>query len=137
VLPFSPGTRLRVTVSRLSPQTRIARFEALTDSTLVLSADAVPRIVALTDISRVEWSQGRKLSILGGALGLLVGVAAGAAIACDANRDSYGVFCGGQNDTKVVTGAVLGGVALGSGGALLFRREHWIAVDPASLRSLR
>jgi hypothetical protein len=133
-LPFSSGTRLRVTIVRPSVQTRIAPFQAFTDSTLVFSADAVPRVVPLADISRLEWSEGRHLSVLGGVLGLIVGVAAGAAVACDANRDSYGVFCGGQNDTKVVVGSGLGGAAGATAGAFLLRRERWNSFDLNRLR---
>jgi LytS/YehU family sensor histidine kinase len=62
-------------------------------------------------------------------VGLLLGAAAGGVIACTANRDAYGVFCGGQDDTKLVIGAAIGGAAGATLGALLFRRERWTAVD--------
>lgn len=64
----------------------------------------------------------RRPNLLAGAIGLVVGAAAGGALACLDNRDDYGVYCGGQNDTKVAVGAALGGVAGAAAGAFLFRR---------------
>ncbi len=65
--------------------------------------------------------------IVGGVLGAAAG---GFALGCLANRDSYGVLCGGQNDTKLAIGAVTGGLAGAALGALLGRRERW---RPAAL----
>lgn len=62
-------------------------------------------------------------NVTGGIIGFVVGAAAGAAVGCLANKDDYGVFCGGQDDTKVVVGAAVGGVVGAAIGALLFRRE--------------
>lgn len=134
---FSADTRLRVTVVRPSGQVRIARFEALTDTSLVLSSNGAAHIIPLESISRLEWSSGRPPSIFGGVLGMIVGVAAGGAMACHANRDSYGVFCGGQDDTKMVVGAGLGGVAGAALGAFLLRRDQWISVDLSRLHPRR
>jgi len=64
----------------------------------------------------------RRPNYLAGAIGLVVGAAAGGAVACLANRDDYGVYCAGQDDTKVAVGVALGGVAGAVAGALLFRR---------------
>jgi membrane associated rhomboid family serine protease len=66
--------------------------------------------------------------VVGGVVGFLAGAVLGGVIGCAANRDSYGVFCGGQDDTKVFVGAALGGVAGGAVGALLFRRERWTVI---------
>ncbi|MGE0553861.1 MAG: hypothetical protein AB7R55_10575 [Gemmatimonadales bacterium] len=46
-----------------------------------------------------------------------------------ANRDSYGVYCAGQSDTKVVLGAALGGAAGAAVGALVFKRRRWRPID--------
>lgn len=97
----------------------------MTDSTLVLVRDSDEIALALKDVFRLEQSQGDRLSVIGGFAGLLLGVAAGGAAGCAANRDSYGVFCGGQDDTKVVVGAALGGLAGAALGAWLLRRERW------------
>jgi gas vesicle protein len=65
----------------------------------------------------------RRPNVTGGIIGFVVGAAAGATVGCLANKDDYGVFCGGQDDTKVVVGAAVGGVVGAAIGALLFRRE--------------
>jgi hypothetical protein len=52
----------------------------------------------------------------------VLGAAVGGALACFANRDDYGVYCGGQNDTVVVIGAVIGAGVGGWIGAVLPRR---------------
>lgn len=64
----------------------------------------------------------RRPNYLAGAIGLVIGAGAGGALACLANRDDYGVYCAGQDDTKVAVGAAMGGVAGALAGALLFRR---------------
>lgn len=107
---------------------RIARFEAFTDSTLVVSANASSDIIPLTVVQRLESSR-RAPNALTGAIGLLTGVALGGVAGCAANRDSYGVFCGGQSDTKVAVGAAVGGIAGAALGAFLFRRERWSPVE--------
>ena len=94
----------------------------------MLSRDTSLLALRLAEISRVEVSRGRKSGIVGGVVGLLLGAAAGGVLACTANRDDYGVFCGGQDDTKLVIGAAIGGAAGAALGALLFRRERWTPV---------
>jgi hypothetical protein len=124
---LEPGARVRVTL-RIPPQSQVARFEALTDTTLLLSGSSAARVIPLSNIERIEWSSGRKPGVLGGVIGLLVGVAVGGAAGCAANRDSYGVFCGGQSDTKVAVGAAIGGIAGAALGAYLRRRDRWTPV---------
>ena len=126
---LAPGARLRVTSEHRMPRIEIGRYHALTDTTLVLSRDTAILALPLADISGGEVSRGRKPGIAGGVVGLLLGAAAGGVLACTANRDDYGVFCGGQDDTKLVIGAAIGGAAGATLGALLFRRERWTAVD--------
>ena len=124
-----PGARLRVTSEHRIPRIETGRYHALTDTTLVLSRDTILLPLPLADISRVEVSRGRKPGMVGGVVGLLLGATAGGVIACTANRDDYGVFCGGQDDTKLVIGAAIGGAAGAALGALIFRRERWAEVD--------
>ena len=128
-----PGDRIRVTVVTPTPRLYIGTYQARTDSALQLQSGGSPLTIAMTTVSRLEQSRGRKLSVTGGVLGFLVGGAGGAALGCLANRDDYGVFCGGQSDTKVVVGAALGGAAGAALGAILFRRERWTPVEPALL----
>jgi hypothetical protein len=131
--PLDPGDRIRVTVVTPTPRLYIGSYQGRTDSTLQLRSGGSPLAIALTTVRRLEQSRGRKLSVAGGVLGFLVGGAGGAALGCLANRDDYGVFCGGQSDTKVAVGAALGGAAGAALGAILFRRERWRPVDAAML----
>ena len=73
--------------------------------------------------------------MVAGVVGAIAFAGIGGVAACAANRDSYGVFCAGQDDTKIVIGAVLGGLVGGTLGALLFRRDRWVTVDLTSRRS--
>ena len=122
--PIERGTRVRITTTGAGGPARIARFEAFTDSTLIVSGSVIP----LSTIQRLESSR-KTPNLLGGAVGLLLGAVAGAAAGCAANRDSYGVFCGGQSDLKVFGGAAIGGVAGAALGALLFKRDRWSPVE--------
>ena len=128
---LAPGDRIRVSVVTPTPRLYIGTYQARTDSTLQLERGGSPLTIAMRTVSRLEQSRGRKLSVAGGVAGFLVGGAAGAALGCLANRDDYGVFCGGQSDTKVAVGALLGGAAGAALGAVLFRRERWNAVEGA------
>jgi hypothetical protein len=129
-----PGSRLRVTAEERNPRVETGAYRALTDTSLVLFRDNAQIALPLARISRVEVSRGRKPNVAGGIVGFLLGATAGGVVACTANRDSYGVFCGGQNDTKLVIGAALGGAAGAAIGALLFRRERWSVVELEQLR---
>jgi hypothetical protein len=121
--PIERGARVRITTGASGP-VRIARFESLTDSTLIVSGSVIP----LSSVQLLEVSR-RTPNLLVGAVGLLLGAAAGAAAGCAANRDSYGVFCGGQSDLKVFGGAAIGAIAGAAAGALLFRRDRWSPVE--------
>lgn len=125
---LSPGARLRVTA--LHPaRVVLGSYRETTDTTLVLELRAAPVAIALREIARVELSRGRRASVAGGIGGFLVGAVLGGVIGCAANRDSYGVFCGGQDDTRVFLSAGLGGVVGGTAGALLPRRERWVSLE--------
>lgn len=130
----TPGARLRVTWADPRLQTRVGRLDALTDGVLRLSADSGFVSIPREAITSLERSLGHRPGIAGGVVGLVLGGGVGAVLGCLANADDYGVFCGGQDDTKVIVGAALGGVAGGLLGAYLFRTERWRPVDPAWLR---
>jgi hypothetical protein len=134
-LPWTADIRLRVTAERPSVRVETGAYQALTDTTLVLSRGAAMVTLPLVSITQVEVSRGRTPSVAGGVVGFLLGAAAGGALACAANRDDYGVYCGGQEDTKLVLGAALGGVTGAALGALLFRRERWRVIGIGQLRS--
>jgi hypothetical protein len=78
--------------------------------------------VAMSETSQEAMRRGHRLSVAGGIGGFLIGGLAGGLAACHFNRDSYGVFCAGQSDTKLAIGAATGGLAGAALGAWLFRR---------------
>jgi len=65
----------------------------------------------------------RRYSVAGGIGGFILGGVAGGALGCLANKDDYGVFCGGQDDTKVFVGAALGAAVGAALGAVIFRHD--------------
>ena len=119
----APGARIRVrlvaTDSRLT-----GTYRGLQDSLLLL-AQPEPRAIPLGSIAGLERSLGQRPSVAGGIVGLLLGAGAGFALGCLANPDDYGVYCGGQDDTKVIVGMTLGGILGATAGALLFKHEKW------------
>jgi hypothetical protein len=126
------GARVRITTFP-PPLTRIGTYGGAQDSTLLLQTPPSSLSIPLGSIRKLEVSRGAKLSKWGGVGGLLLGAGAGGfVLGCLANRDDYGVLCGGQSDTKVVVGAVVGGLAGAAIGAVLFRRESWIPVGNAA-----
>jgi hypothetical protein len=80
-------------------------------------------IVAPVSVPMAQERARRRPSVVGGVVGFVLGAAAGGLVGCAANRDSYGVFCAGQNDTKVFVGAAIGGIAGATAGALIFARR--------------
>lgn len=127
----TPGDRIRVRL--VAADSRLTgTFRGLQD-TLLLLAVPEPRAIPLGSIAGLERSLGRQPSVAGGIVGLLLGAGAGFALGCLANADDYGVFCGGQDDTKVILGMTLGGLFGAAAGALLFKQEKWTPLTiPAS-----
>lgn len=89
----------------------------------------IPRMATGADQSiarrhalQIELDSDRSWSVTGAVVGAVAGAAVGVAIGCLANRDSYGVYCGGQSDTKLVIGGLLGAGAGAWIGAVLPRR---------------
>lgn len=132
--PVRPGARLRVTTAEPLRAVRIGALESLTDTGFTLLSGSTVHTIPFGTVTRMEVSRGKRLNIPVGVVGLVLGGAAGGAVGCLANRDSYGVFCGGQDDTKVIAGAVLGAAVGGVLGAVVFRREAWSPLDIAALR---
>ncbi|HSK18453.1 MAG TPA: hypothetical protein VK912_04895 [Longimicrobiales bacterium] len=92
-------------------------------------AGMIPRMVTGADQSiaprpalQFELDSDRSWSVTGAVVGAVAGAAVGVALGCLANRDSYGVYCGGQSDTKLVIGGLLGAGAGAWIGAVLPRR---------------
>jgi membrane associated rhomboid family serine protease len=111
------------------PRWQVGTLDAVGDSTLLLRTSRGARLIPARDVHRLEASLGRAPSVPGGIAGLVLGGAVGGALGCLANRDDYGVFCGGQRDAKVVVGAVLGGAVGAAVGAVALRRERWRPVE--------
>ena len=89
-------------------------------------AAVMPRMVTDADQSiarrpalQIELDSDRSWSVTGAVVGAVAGAAVGVALGCLANRDSYGVYCGGQSDTKLVIGGLLGAGAGAWIGAVL------------------
>jgi hypothetical protein len=122
------GTRVRV-VEREPGTTRVGVYRGLAPGGLTLGIDSTTLTIPRENILRLEQSLGRKPSVPAGIVGFLVGGLAGGALGCLANKDDYGVYCGGQDDTKVIVGAALGGIGGALLGAFLFRTERWHAVE--------
>lgn len=122
--PPGPDARLRVTALESGSPVRVETRPASSDTAQRIESGASSRTVSVGTVGRPEVGRGRKPSVLGGVAGFLVGGAVGGVLGCLANRDDYGVFCGGQSDTKVFLGVALGGAAGGTLGALLFGRER-------------
>lgn len=133
--PLTPGARIRVTLLSPGPRTQIGNLQALSDTTLHLLTGSLSVPIPRANIDHLEVSRGRKLSIPGALAGLVLGAAAGGAVGCLANQDDYGVFCGGQSDTKVTLGVFFGSAAGAALGGLLFRRERWTRLDLAFPRA--
>lgn len=117
------------------PRVEIGLYRTRTDTTLTLHTGSSSVTVPLAGVRRLEWSQGRRPGIPGGVLGFIVGVGVGGVVVCLLNRDSYGVFCAGQSDAKLVVGVGLGGGIGAVLGAFLLRRDRWSAVDLAQFRT--
>lgn len=94
-----------------------------TVTSLHLASPSLPRVSDEALGHAAMHRAGRRPNTTGGIIGFVVGAAAGATVGCLANKDDYGVFCGGQDDTKVVVGAVIGGAVGAAVGALVFARE--------------
>jgi hypothetical protein len=118
------GTRVRVTITA-QPTTRVGAFRGVDPAYLSLQVDTTTYRIPRETIARLEQSTGKKPNVAAGVLGAILGAGVGGALGCLANKDDYGVYCGGQDDTKVILGAVLGGLAGGAAGALLFKKEGW------------
>ncbi len=127
--PLQAGARVRVTVHGPDTRVRVGTLDAVHDTSLLLRTSCGTLLLPIRDVRRLEVSRGRKPSVLGGITGLVLGGAVGGAFGCLANRDDYGVFCGGQRDTKVALGAALGGAASAAIGAAVWRRERWRRVE--------
>ena len=132
--PLQLGARIRVVADTFGAGAETGTYQGLSGNTLRLDRGSERFVLPLASVARLEQSQGKKPNIPAGIVGLLIGAGIGGALGCLANPDDYGVFCGGQDDTKVIVGAVLGGVAGGFAGALLFPRERWSPVDLTTLR---
>jgi hypothetical protein len=130
---LAPGTRVRVTVtdaeSRTNTDVFVGVYRGGDDAALSLERGQAPESIALGKLRGLEVSLGRRPSLLRATLGFLIGGTVGFfAVGCLANRDSYGVLCLGQDDSKCLIGAVAGGLAGAAIAALLFPREDWQAV---------
>jgi membrane associated rhomboid family serine protease len=134
--PDARAQRLRIAMNG-SPARTAGTLHSISDSALVLQSSSGLLSFPAHQIAMIEQSAGRKPNVVIGLAGMAVGVAVGGVAGCAVNADSYGVFCGGQDDTKVVLGAAAGGITGALLGALLFKRERWRRVDFLTLQRNR
>jgi len=147
-LQVTRGTRLRVTAESSLVQLPAGTYRALDDTTLVLSTGLFRELTGtalvlvsgsstlrfpLASVAEVEGSRGRRRSVPGGVIGFVLGGATGTALACLADRDSYGGPCLGDSDATLLLGAALGGTAGALLGSVLFGREEWRIIDLSHL----
>ena len=130
--PLVLGARVRVTTATAK---ETGLFRGADQANLMLQVDSTTRTIPRSTIQLFERSMGKKPNVGLGIVGLLVGMGVGGALGCLANKDDYGVYCGGQDDTKVIVGAALGGLAGAAAGALLFKSEKWETISHALMRS--
>jgi hypothetical protein len=123
--PIVLGTRVRVSVSQPANTRHTGVLRAVDGTTFQLQTSGESLTIPVSTITRLEQSLGKKPNATGGIIGALLGVAVGGAVGCLANKDDYGVYCGGQDDTKVIVGAVVGGLAGAAVGSLVFKKEKW------------
>ena len=130
-LPLEAGQRVRVTVPSLDVSKQETRFERLNGDTLVVSSASY----ALSDVTRLEVSRGRRSMAGKGTLfGFVGGAAVGAVIGYSmGDAEGFCVFActAGQ---KAAWGAGIGGGAGAVGGLLigaLIKTDKWerIPVD--------
>jgi hypothetical protein len=131
------GARVRVWTFEPGARPRTGEFERWDGSTLVIYDGEEAVSYAFEDVDILELSGGRAFNTTGAVIGGILGTAAGGALGCAANRDSYGVYCGGQSDTKVFVGAALGAVVGVALGGLVFGGERWVPVPLLGLDVLR
>ena len=123
--PIVLGSRSRVTVSQPANTRHTGILRAADGTSVQLQTSSESLTIPVSTITRLEQSLGKKPNATGGIIGALLGVAVGGAVGCLANKDDYGVYCGGQDDTKVIVGAVVGGLAGAAVGSLVFKKEKW------------
>ena len=119
------GQRVRVSVSQPAQARWAGVLRGVDAANLQLQTDAETLTIPRSTITSIEQSTGKKPNVTGGIIGGLLGLAVGGAVGCLFNKDDYGVYCGGQDDTKVIVGAVVGGLAGAAVGALGFKKEGW------------
>lgn len=118
-----PGDRIRIGLA--TGGQRVGVFQAVQDADLAFRVGGSPEVAPLSSIRLLEVSRGRRPGILTGVLGGILGAGVGGVLGCLANKDDYGVFCAGQDDTRVVIGAAAGGLVGAALGAWLGRRDRW------------
>ena len=131
------GARVRVWTFEPTAAPRTGEFERWDGSSLLIYEGERAVTFPFDDIDIVEVSGGRSYSTVGIIVGGVLGAAVGGALGCAANRDDYGVYCGGQSDTKVFVGAALGAAAGAALGALVTRAERWVPVPLLGLGGVR
>jgi hypothetical protein len=140
--PVEAGSRIRVTAPTVGADELVGMCVEVDATRLRVQAEeqASPLTISLTDVTRLEVSQGRKSNALAGlGIGFLGGAAIGAVLGSAAGREEGGpeTLCTGDKTECAVFGAAVGGVAFGAIGAgigALAKTERWEEVPLDRLR---
>jgi hypothetical protein len=126
-----PGTRLRVTAAAVSPKPLVGTLVGITEREVVLALSASDRkTVPRADLTRLEWSQGRR----GNAVkGLIVGAVLGAGILSAINAQDPETGDAKEYAVVALVGAGLGALP-GAGVGALIKTERWAELPVAKLR---
>jgi hypothetical protein len=136
---IQPGTRVRVKAPTLFSRPFVGTLESVRDSiVLVRGNEAMPATqIRLSQIERVEVSQGKKSNAGRGAIaGFLVGAAAGAGFGISACSGGGGCADVGTGTVALFTGAIGagGGTLLGALIGLGSKSERWEEVSRERFR---
>ena len=140
VPPIETGSRIRVTAPALGVDKLVGTSVEADATRIRVQADdqAAPMTISLTDVTRLEVSQGRKSNALKGlGIGALIGAPIGAVLGVLASEGSGENLCTGTTVACAAVGAAAVGVAgalVGLGVGALIKSERWEEVPLDRLR---
>ncbi|MFL5593135.1 MAG: hypothetical protein ACJ785_00810 [Gemmatimonadaceae bacterium] len=122
------GARVRLITSSLKTDQQVARVVSTGNDSIVFRSDAYPvtRSLALSEIERIDVSQGRRrLTVEGAVIGLGAGVALGATLGALSYTPCEGLcFMGtSRGETATIVAAMLGSIGVATGAIIGASRE--------------
>ena len=126
------GTRVRVTAPNFGLDKHVTTVTELRGDSVVVGVKGQPRAIALSDVSALEVSAGKRMRVLPYALlGLGVGAIGGYAIGYAA-YDGGSYLSNSPDDEGKWVGAMLGVVGLFTGAVagVFHRGDNWVSATP-------